>query len=148
VGAEFAVLLGVLQTYQALPDGDDGKEGGLAAVKEAARTLSLCVQVTRTQEKDLGVPELLTASHHLLGQVFEQVSALNSRVASLEAQVKRGGCGCSGAKGGGGSGVSQKKGKGKRKMVEVGEESESELSESEVDQGGEVNEGDSEKGGD
>jgi hypothetical protein len=105
----------------------------LAAIKEAARTLSLCVQVTRTQEKDLGVPELLTASHHLLGQVLEQVSALNSRVASLEAQVKRGGCGCSGGGGGDGSGGDQKKGKGKRKVVEVGEESESELSELEVD---------------
>jgi hypothetical protein len=91
---------------------------------------------------------LLTASYYLLGQVFEQVSALNSRVASLEAHVKRGGCGCSGGDSGGGSGGGQKKGKGKRKVVVVGEESESELSESEVDQGGEVNEGDGEKGGD
>jgi hypothetical protein len=104
----------------------------LAAVKEAARTLSLCVQVTRTQEKDLGVPELLTASHHLLGQVLEQVSALNSRVASLEAQVKRGGCGCSG---GGGSDGDQKKGKGKRNVVGAEEEEDSELSESEAEGG-------------
>jgi hypothetical protein len=89
--------------------------------------------VTRTQEKVLGVPELLTASYHLLGQVVEQVSALNSRVASLEAQVKRGGCGCSGGEGGGGSSRGQKKGKGKKKVVEVGEESESKLSESEVE---------------
>jgi hypothetical protein len=94
----------------------------LAAVKEAARTLSLCVQVTRTQEKDLGILELLTACHHLLGQVLEQVSALNSRVASLEAQVKRGGCGCSRAEGGGGSSVSQKKGKGKGNVVGAEEE--------------------------
>jgi hypothetical protein len=89
---------------------------------------------------------LLTASYHLLGQVFEQVSALNSRVASLEAHVKRGGCGCSRGEGGGGSSRGQKKGKGKRKVVVVGEESESELSKSEVDQGGEVNKGDGECG--
>jgi hypothetical protein len=103
----------------------------LAAVKEAARTLSLCVQVTRAQEKDLGVSELLTASHHLLGQVLEQVSALNRRVASLEAQVKRGGCG-GGDEGGGGSGGSQKK---KRKVVVDEKEEDSELSESEAGRG-------------
>jgi hypothetical protein len=102
----------------------------LAAVKEAARTLSLCVQVTRSQEKSLGVLELLTASHHLLGQVLEQVSALNRRVTSLEAQVKRGGCGCGGGKGASSSSRGQKKGKGK--MVAV-EEEDSELSESDVE---------------
>jgi hypothetical protein len=76
--------------------------------------------------------ELLTASHHLLGQVLEQVSALSRRVASLEAQVKRGGCG-GGDEGGGGSGGSQKK---KRKVVvdEEEEEEDSELSESEAGQ--------------
>ena len=87
--------------------------------------------MTQAQEKDLGVLELLTASHHLLGQVLEQVSALNGRVASLEAQVKR--CGYGGGDGGGGSSGDQKKGKGKRKTVL--EESESELSESEAGRG-------------
>jgi hypothetical protein len=109
----------------------------LAAVKEAARTLSLCVQVTRTQEKNVGVPELLTASHHLLGQVLDQVSALNGRVASLEAQVKRGGCGSGGDEGGGGggSGGGQKKERKGKAVVVV--ESESELSESDKEGGGE-----------
>jgi hypothetical protein len=51
----------------------------------------------------------------------------------LEAQVKRGGCGCSGGKGSSGSSRGQKKGKGKKKVVEVGEELESELSKSEVE---------------
>jgi hypothetical protein len=36
------------------------------------------VQVTRAQEKNLGVLELLVANYHLLGQVLEQVSVLNS----------------------------------------------------------------------
>jgi hypothetical protein len=106
----------------------------LAAVKEAARTLSLCVQVTRSQEKNLGVTELLTASHHLLGQVLEQVSVLNRRVTSLEAQVKRGGCGCSGDRGGGAGGSQKKERKGKAVVVV---ESESELSESEEENRGE-----------
>ncbi|KAF1828077.1 hypothetical protein BDW02DRAFT_292709 [Decorospora gaudefroyi] len=130
VSEEFGILLDVLEAYQALPNDDDSQAAGLAAVQRAARSLSLCVQVTRAQEKDLGVSELLTASHHLLGQVLEQVSALNNRVASLETQVERGGLG-GGRDRGGGSGEGQKKGKGKGKMVAV--EEDSELSESEED---------------
>ncbi|KAF1936224.1 hypothetical protein EJ02DRAFT_98155, partial [Clathrospora elynae] len=93
VAEEFAILEGALEEYQGLPEGNDGRAASMAEVQEAARTLSLCVQVTRAQDKTLGVPELLTASHHLLGQVLEQVSALSCRVASLEAQVARGGGG-------------------------------------------------------
>jgi hypothetical protein len=128
-----------VEKYKELSDGDDNQAAGLAEVKEAARTLSLCVQVTRAQEKNLGVPELLTASHHLLGQVLEQVSALNSRVASLETQVKRGGCGCGGDRGGGSSGSQKKERKGKAVVVEE----ESDLSESEEEE-----EGNGEEGGD
>jgi hypothetical protein len=79
----------------------------------------------------VGVPELLTASYYLLGQVLDQVSALNSRVASLEAQVKSRGCGSGGDKGGGGSSRSQKK---KKKRV-VDKEEDSELSKSEAGRG-------------
>jgi hypothetical protein len=111
----------------------------LAAVSEAARSLSLCVQVTRAQEKDLGVPELLTASHYLLGQVLEQVSALNSRVASLEVQMMRGVCG-DGGDGGGGSGGSQKKERKGKAVVVV--ESDSDLSESEEEEEEEEGRGD------
>jgi hypothetical protein len=104
------------------------------AVKEAARTLSLCVQVTWAQEKDLGVLELLTASHHLLEQVLEQVSALSCWVALMEAQMKRGGGGGDG--GGGGEGQKKKKKKTEKgKAVEV-EDLESELSASEDKEGG------------
>jgi hypothetical protein len=88
--------------------------------------LSLCVQVTRAQEKNLGVPELLVANHHLLGQVLEQVSVLNSRVAALETHAARGFGG--GGDRAGGSGRSQRKGTGKEK---AGVASESELSDSE-----------------
>ncbi|KAF1946537.1 hypothetical protein EJ02DRAFT_462550 [Clathrospora elynae] len=119
VGEEFEILKGALEEYQGLPEGDDGRAASMAEVQEAARTLSLCVQVTRAQDKTLGVPELLTASHHLLGQVLKQVSALSCRVASLEAQVARGG--------GGGCGGSQKKRRGKVVVVE----SDSEMTESE-----------------
>lgn len=119
VGEEFTVLLQKLEAYQELSDGDDEQAAGLAEVSEAARSLSLCVQVTRAQEKDLGAPELLTASHHLLGQILEQVSVLDNRVATLETRVERGGGGC---------GESQKKKR--RKETVVGVESESDLSDS------------------
>lgn len=101
----------------------------MAEVREAARTLSLCVQVTRAQEKNLGVPELLIANHHLLGQVLEQVSVLNSQVAALEMQVARAFGGGGGRAGG--SGRSQKKGAGKGMAVDREMGSESDLSESE-----------------
>ncbi|KAF1943077.1 hypothetical protein EJ02DRAFT_487390 [Clathrospora elynae] len=112
VREEFAVLLGTLEEYQGLPEGNNNQAAALAEVQEVARTLSLCVQVIQAQDKTLGVPELLTASHHLLGQVLEQVSALNCRIASLEAQVARG-------VSGGSSSRSQKKKRGKVVVVEL-----------------------------
>jgi hypothetical protein len=106
-----------LAEYETLANGDNEEAADLAAVKEAARSLGLCVQVTRSQEKSLGVPEVMIASHHLLRQVLEQVSALKRQVASLEAQVNRGG--------GGDVGGSQKRvrAKGKGKEMEVGSDS-------------------------
>jgi hypothetical protein len=103
-----------LAEYETLPNGNNGEAADLMAFKEVARSLGLCVQVTRSQEKSLGVPEVMIASHHLLGQVLEQVSALKRQVASLEAQVNCGG-------GGGGVGGSQKSvgAKEKEKEMEV-----------------------------
>jgi hypothetical protein len=103
-----------LAEYETLPNGNNGEAADLMAFKEAARSLGLCVQVTRSQEKSLGVPEVMIASHHLLGQVLEQVSALKRQVASLEAQLN-----CEG--GGGGVGGSQKRvgAKEKEKEMEV-----------------------------
>jgi hypothetical protein len=119
-----------LAEYETLANSNNEEAADLAAVKEAARSLGLCVQVTRSQEKSLGVPEVMIASHHLLGQVLEQVSALKRQVASLEAQVN---CG-----GGGDVGGSQKrvraKGKGKEVTVEV--TLDSDLSVSEVEEEG------------
>jgi hypothetical protein len=104
-----------LAEYETLANGNNGEAVDLAVVKEAARSLGLCVQVTRSQEKSLGVPEVMIASHHLLGQVLEQVSALKHQVASLEAQVN---CG-----GGGGVGGSQKRVRAKGKVMNVGSDS-------------------------
>jgi hypothetical protein len=106
-----------LAEYETLANGDNEEAADLAVVKEAARSLGLCVQVTRSQEKSLGVPDVMIASHHLLGQVLKQVSALKRQVASLEAWVN--------CRGGGDVGGSQKRvrAKGKGKEMEVGSDS-------------------------
>jgi hypothetical protein len=104
----------------------------MAAVKEAARSLGLCVQVTRSQERTLGVPEVTIASHHLLRQVLGEVSALKHQVASLEAQVNRGGGGVSGSQ----KRARANKGKGKGIEVAVEVASDSDLSVSEEEEEG------------
>lgn len=139
---EYSVFSEALGQWQALAteELEEGTAEAVAAVAAAARTLSLCVQVTRAQEKDLGVSEVMISTHHLLKQVLVQFTALNSRVASLEAQVAR----LDSSDGGGGRGQAgstrkssriggqKKKGKGKEKEVVVVDE-ESELSSSESD---------------
>lgn len=96
VAEEFAALKYALQAWEdngnrednGDGDGDDGDHDAfLEDVTAAAKKLALCVQVTRSQEKEKGVEELLMANHDVLRMLLVQVTHLGNCLASIEAKL-------------------------------------------------------------
>ncbi|KAH7554699.1 hypothetical protein BM1_07360 [Bipolaris maydis] len=90
VADEFADFVAAIDCYAAAREGEDpdtDRYPAKKAVEEAALVLARRVQVTRSQEKELSVVQLLAASHQVLVEIRGCLGRLENRVVGLEQAV-------------------------------------------------------------